>query len=128
MGAVVRIRALAAAALFFAAGWPSKSYRGPLEELIVGGLWDVCGSAFVFFLSRTILAKVPLRWLAGGVWAALITNELLQLAEGALLDSLRQTRVGAVILGSSFDPWDLLAISIGVSIAALVDHKLVSHR
>jgi hypothetical protein len=37
------------------------------------------------------------------------------------LDSLRATRIGHLVLGSDFDPRDLLAYALGIAAAALLE-------
>lgn len=48
--------------------------------------------------------------------------EFSQLYHATALDAFRNTMVGHLILGSGFDPGDLVAYTVGVLAAAAIDH------
>ena len=50
-----------------------------------------------------------------------VAVELSQLVHAPLLEAVRATRMGALVLGNGFDPRDLVAYALGVIVAALVD-------
>jgi hypothetical protein len=50
--------------------------------------------------------------------------ELSQLHHAPMLDAFRGTTIGHLVLGSDFDPRDLLAYAAGVAVAALVSIRL----
>jgi hypothetical protein len=54
--------------------------------------------------------------------------ELSQLYHAPALDALRETTAGHLVLGSGFDPRDLIAYAAGVCAAALVDRMWLARR
>jgi hypothetical protein len=121
----IRARALLAWALLVAIGLPSKWYEGPGKSLIVGQWWDLWGAAAVFFLARVFVTRLSALRLALVTWALLMLNEFLQLAEGPFWDTMRQTKIGAFVLGSDFSTLDIITISAGHLLAIVIDRKLV---
>lgn len=59
--------------------------------------------------------------LAGGAIAIAFAVECSQLYHAAWIDSIRLTRIGAVVLGSDFLLSDLVCYAVGVGIAAVLD-------
>lgn len=57
-----------------------------------------------------------------------VAVELSQLLHAPAIDAVRATRVGHLVLGSGFDPRDLLAYALGVVAAAVADTLIVSKR
>ena len=53
-----------------------------------------------------------------------VAVELSQLSHAPILDAVRATRMGALVLGSGFDPRDLVAYAFGIIVAALFDARL----
>ncbi|HEV7994083.1 MAG TPA: DUF2809 domain-containing protein [Gemmatimonadaceae bacterium] len=54
--------------------------------------------------------------------------ELSQLYHTPGLDAVRRTLAGRLVLGSGFDPRDLVAYAGGVLVAMLLEHLAASHR
>jgi hypothetical protein len=67
-------------------------------------------------------------WQARAAWAVAVCwlVEVAQLAHTPSLDAFRATTVGHLVLGSGFDPRDLLAYAVGVLLAALLDRRAQS--
>ena len=63
-----------------------------------------------------------------GAYAVCVGVEVSQLYHAAALDAVRATVVGRLVLGSGFDPRDLVAYAVGVAIAALVEATVVARR
>ena len=109
------------AALVIGSGllWRSRFLQLPTFAAKYGGdlLWALlvfCGFAFVFRRASTLrLALLAL----GFAWAI----EFSQIYHSEWIDHLRSTRIGALILGSTFNWPDLLAYAIGISVGALFD-------
>lgn len=57
-----------------------------------------------------------------------VAVELSQLIHTPAIDALRETAVGHLVLGSGFDPRDLLAYAAGVSVAALLERLVRGSR
>jgi len=54
--------------------------------------------------------------------------ELSQLIHAPWIASMRETTMGQLVLGSGFDPRDLLAYALGVALAALLERALIARR
>jgi Protein of unknown function (DUF2809) len=52
--------------------------------------------------------------------------EVSQLSHASLLMTLRETRLGALVLGTGFDSRDLVSYTCGVAVAAIIDTRLLS--
>lgn len=53
-----------------------------------------------------------------------VAVELSQLSQAPLLDAVRATRLGALVLGSGFDLRDLGAYTLGIIVATFLDARL----
>lgn len=69
-------------------------------------------------------SRVPLR--GGAALAVCFAVEASQLYRAPALDALRRTTAGHLVLGSGFDPRDLVAYTVGVVTAVLLERAL--HR
>ena len=114
---------LAAIAALLAVGIPSKWYTGPAERYVVGQVWDACGSAVIVLVGRLLFPRARPSTNALAVGAVLLSNELLQLAHAPWLETLRATLLGRVVLGSRFNPLDLVVIATAVAAAAALDAR-----
>lgn len=92
---------------------------------------DVLGDAlWAAMIAWWIGAIAPSRRLASRSAVALgicVAVELSQLVHAPALDELRRTTMGQLVLGSGFDPRDLLAYSAGVGAAALIEWTAVRY-
>ena len=119
---------LAAIAALLAIGVPSKWYAGPGAALVVGEVWDACGSAVVLLTARLLLPT--LRPVTTGLVVAtlLVGDELLQRVHAPWLETLRATAVGRVVLGNGFSLLDLAVITGAVVVTAVLDARFVTGR
>jgi hypothetical protein len=62
---------------------------------------------------------------AGVALAVCFAVELSQLYHAPVIDSLRETTLGHLVLGSGFDPRDLASYAVGVLAAALLELVMV---
>jgi hypothetical protein len=87
-------------------------------------LGDALGAMIVWWLAALAPAARPLlrNTAALGICVAV---EVSQLYHAAALDAFRNTMVGHLVLGSGFDPGDLVAYTVGVLVAAAIDHSVV---
>ena len=58
-------------------------------------------------------------------YAVCVCVEVSQLYHTARIDAFRQTLIGALVLGSGFDPRDLAAYAAGVAAAVLLDYAVI---
>lgn len=125
---VARWRVALLGVAFFAVGWPGRVYRGPGSAWTMGHWWDLFGPGVVWCAGRLLFPRASRRAFGLTLWALLMSNELLQAVPGVWLDRLRSTRVGSVVLGWNFDPWDLVVISAGVLLAAAAEAAFAARR
>ena len=86
-------------------------YRGPGRDLVRGHVGDIAATLLVY-------ALLGLVWLRGSV--AVRATATLALATAIELgQTVWHTRSLAdeLVLGSTFDPWDLVAYALGVAVA-----------
>lgn len=65
---------------------------------------------------------------AAAAYAVCVAVEFSQLWHTPMLDAVRGTTIGHLVLGSGFDPRDLVAYLAGVSLAALIESFLARRR
>ena len=115
-----------------------------LATIAVGLLVHACG-ATVYPVARDVVGDVLWAamiawWVAAAapgaaLWARSATAfavcaavETSQLYHGPSIDALRATRAGQLVLGSGFDPRDLLAYALGVAVASLSEAALRTYN
>lgn len=99
-------------------------YRLGLSFLIVKYGGSLLWGAMVYLL---IAATLP-RQKTGIVWplatTLAIAVELLRLVHTPWLDAFRETTAGALLLGKVFSLWNILAYTLGITLAALISDWL----
>jgi len=91
-----------------------------------GYLGDVLVILLLYFLIRAFIRN-ELRWLWLWLFGLGVLVELAQLFQLASLLGLDQFRVLRIVLGSTFDLWDIICYLIG-SLMILVAETLSRHR
>jgi hypothetical protein len=89
---------------------------------------DALWAAMIFWMAAVIAPAAQRRWLMLAAIAISFAVELSQLVRADWLETWRSTTLGHLILGSDFDARDLLAYSVGVVAAALLDLFLMRHH
>jgi len=92
-------------------------YRGPARELIRGHLGDVAATMFVYAVLGLVLARVRI-----GVRAA-VTLAIASAIELGQTVWRTNSLAGELVLGTTFDPWDLLAYALGVAVAIVWESR-----
>lgn len=95
-------------------------YRGPGWRPLRAHGGDVLVVMFLYFLAAALVPGRPLRR-AAAVLAFAVAVECFQLLG---LVSPRDPQVLQILIGSTFDPWDLLAYAVGTGLALLADRGL----
>lgn len=83
------------------------AYRGPGRAIVRGHVGDVAAAMLVY----AVLAAIGLRWRAVATLGIACAIEL-----GQAFWSVTST-AGALTLGNTCDPWDIVAYVVGVSVA-----------
>lgn len=93
---------------------------------------DVLGDAlWAMMIAWWLGAIAPGAWLSRRAIAALaicFAVELSQLYHTPAIDALRETTLGHLVLGSGYDPRDLVSYAAGVLAAALLELAIVRFR
>lgn len=117
------------------------AYVGLAIATILIGLWihrggvalnadarDVTGDALwammIAWWIGAVVPRVALRTRSAAALGICVAVELSQLIHTPALDVVRGTTLGHLVLGSGFDPRDLLAYSLGVTLAALLEWRV----
>lgn len=120
-----RIQYISLALLTIAVGLLVHLYGsgiGPNTRDILG---DALWAGMIVWLISTIAPQASLVARAAFAYALCVAVELSQLYHPPVLDALRASTAGHLVLGSGFDPRDLAAYAFGVGCAALLDATVI---
>jgi hypothetical protein len=114
--------ALGTIALGLVIHWHGGALGPTLRDVVGDALWAVM---IVWWVSAAAPgASLRLRALVAVSLCAGV--EVSQLYHTTALDALRSTTLGHLVLGSGFDPRDLVAYSLGVLVAACLERAAVA--
>lgn len=94
---------------------------GPTARDVIG---DATWAAMIAWWVAAIVPGSPLWTRSVAAITICFVVELSQLYHTPALDTLRRTTVGQLTLGSGFDPRDLVAYTVGVLAAALLERSV----
>jgi len=86
-------------------------------------LGDALWAAMIAWWAGALAPNARLAARSAVAYAVCVCVELSQLYHAPALDAVRATLVGRLVLGSGFDPRDLVAYAAGVALAALVEAR-----
>jgi len=116
-----RLGYLAAASLVVVMGLASRRYAAALPSFLARYAGDTLWAVMVFVLIGVLSA----RWSTGRVAAAALATsygvELSQLYHAPWIDSVRATRLGALVLGYGFLWSDIVCYTVGVAVCVAVE-------
>lgn len=116
--------AFAVATMLVGLGWHASPIPNrALHDIIGDVLWAM-------MMAWLIAAAVPTLSVRAAATVALLVCyvvEFSQLLHTPALGALRGTTIGALVLGTGFDPRDLVAYAAGVTIVALMRRKSTTH-
>lgn len=98
------------------------SWLGVIRDPVGDALWATMMTWWV----SALMPRGRLLTRLSVALAVCVGVELSQLAHSPVLDALRHTTLGQLVLGSGFDARDLAAYALGVSIAALLEGVLMA--
>lgn len=98
---------------------------GPVARDVLG---DALWATMIFWGTGVLLPATSLR--TRGTLAVLFcfAVELGQLVRSSGLDAVRGTTIGHLVLGSDFDPRDLVAYALGVALGCLLERAVRGRR
>jgi len=98
---------------------------GPVAQDVLG---DALWAALIAWLLGAIAPRSRLSRRTAVAFAVCVTVELSQLLHGPAIDAIRRTTPGQLVLGSGFDPRDLVAYAGGVLAAAVLESVIATWR
>jgi len=121
----LRARYLALAVGTIAIGLAVHWRGGALSPAVRDVLGDALWAAMVTWIIAVVAPAMPWPQRAALAFAICVVVELSQLWHAPVLDSLRMTSVGQLVLGSGFDPRDFLAYAAGIGATILIERVIV---
>jgi Protein of unknown function (DUF2809) len=116
--------ALGTIVLGLAVHWRGAFLGSALRDVLGDALW----AAMIAWWVGALAPGASLRIRALGALSLCFGVEVSQLYHTTVLDALRETAAGRLVLGSGFDPRDLAAYTLGVLVAAFLERSLRSTR
>jgi hypothetical protein len=104
-----------------ALGLASRKFAGLFPAALGNYPGDALWAMAAYLMVAFILPSMLVGKLVGLALAISYFVEFSQLISMPWLDAIRGTRVGHLLLGQNFDWRDLVALTIGVGVAAFVD-------
>ena len=123
---VNRIRFVALAAGTIAIGLAVYLRGGVLGATTRDVLGDALWAAMIFWLVGAVAPRAPVLRRGATSFGICVAVELGQLIRAPWLVAIRDTTLGHLMLGSGFDPRDLLAYAGGVSAAFLAERIVMT--
>ena len=113
--------ALGTIALGLGVHWRGGVLGSTLRDVLGDALW----AAMVAWWIGALAPAASLRIRATAALAICAGVEVSQLYHSTVVDALRSTTAVSLILGSGFDPRDLVAYALGVLLAVIVERAMV---
>jgi uncharacterized paraquat-inducible protein A len=104
-----------------ALGLASRKYPGMFPASLGNYPGDTLWALTAYLVIALVVPSAPVWKLATIALTASYFVEFSQLLQIAWLNTLRSTRVGHLLLGQGFDRFDLVALTVGIGLAAIVD-------
>jgi Protein of unknown function (DUF2809) len=98
----------------------SKHYTGLGSEYIVGYFADIMAVAIIY-LTIKMIWEVSKYKLALGVLTIALIIEFSQLIKNSLFNAIRANTLGQIVIGGTFDWFDILAYFLGILLALSID-------
>lgn len=122
----VRLTYIAAALATIAVGLLVHLRGAPLGPVGRDVLGDALWAAMIAWCAGALAPGARLVGRSAAAYAVCAAVEASQLYHAPMLDALRATRAGHLVLGSGFDSRDLLAYALGVGAAALLEAAVLA--
>jgi hypothetical protein len=119
-----RIRQFVFIILTIALGLFSRS--GYLPDFLYGYLGDALYALMFFFIIGFLFPKFSTLKVALIALSFCFAIELSQLYHAEWIDTIRQTRIGGLVLGFGFLWSDLVSYTFGVIVGALLERKVLT--
>ena len=103
-------------------GLASRKYGNVLPEFIAAYSGDTLWAAMVYFGLRILFPSTSILKVAVGALLFSYCIEISQLYQADWINAIRNTTIGALILGHGFLWTDLVCYTVGVLLSAVVDY------
>lgn len=123
-----RTRVRIAATLFFTIWLGLASRRWPLPGVFAEYTGDALYAVAAYWAIALLCPAWPAAGLALAAFGASAAVEASQLVHLGWLDSLRETRLGGLLLGHGFQTADLVAYAVGTLVALTADRLGLTHE
>lgn len=100
------------------AGMGSRKLRNDLPPFVAEYAGDTLWALMLFLLVSTMLARRSIAIRAAISLGLAFSVEFSQLYHAPWIDSIRQTTLGGLVLGSGFLGSDLICYSVGIAVGA----------
>jgi hypothetical protein len=87
-------------------------------------LGDALWALMIFFLFGLLFRTRETRWVTVGALLFAFFIEISQLYHSQWIDSLRNTRIGGLVLGYGFLWSDLLSYTVGIGVGVLIERLM----
>lgn len=105
-------------------GLASRKFSSFLPSWLANYSGDTLWALMVFFIIGFIFAKRSTLWVGAAALVFSFMIELSQLYHKPWIDALRDTRLGALVLGFGFLWSDLICYSVGIMIGILLERAI----
>jgi len=109
-------------------GLSSRHFAIYLPRWVNIYLGDCLWALMIFFTVGLIFRSRDTKWVAVVALVFCYVIEVSQLYQSPWIDTIRNTRIGGLILGRGFLWSDLVSYSIGIVIGALLDKLFLSYH
>jgi len=113
------------AATTIALGLATRRFPGAFPSFIADYGGDALWAMLVYWLLAIIWPRVSPARLAFGALAIAVCDEFSQMIDWQWLQALRNTRLGALVLGQGFLWSDLVCYAVGIAMAFAIDVFLI---
>ena len=116
-----RVTTVGLVAIAIAAGLLSRHLADALPPVIAAYAGDVLWAFMVFWVFAVLAPRARTTVLAAVAFTVSVVVEATQAWNAPWLVALRETRIGALVLGRGFLTSDLVCYAVGVMLAAVID-------
>ncbi|MGP0065688.1 MAG: DUF2809 domain-containing protein [Isosphaeraceae bacterium] len=107
-------------------GIGSRRFAGHLPGFIAAYAGDTLWALALFLLLGLIMPRIATRRLAALASLISLAVEVSQLYHAPWIDSIRQTRLGGLVLGFGFLWSDLICYAVGIALGAAIERGIAA--
>jgi hypothetical protein len=108
-------------------GISSRKFSSQIPFFIADNSGDILWASMVYFCFRCLFINKSLQWAFSGSLIFSFLIEFSQLYQADWINVVRNTTLGALILGKGFLMVDLIRYLVGITISYLADFFILKH-